>query len=185
MKCSIVRIVCFAVIVLAVSHACMGQEAQDLLPHDPILISGDGAFTAGNGVVGGSGTEEDPFVVAGLHIDASGESYGIRIEDVTRHVLIRDCLIGGASRYGLCVMNSVGPAIEGCRIEEAAYQRCYQELSTGEDFHDALALTKQEILNNMFTVYSRSGLSERELTKIITTGCERANKDYKDKNHEY
>ena len=100
------------VVVLAIAYACVGQGVEDLLPRNPILISGDGALTAENGIVSGSGTEEDPFVVVGLHIDANGERYGILVEDVTRHILIKDCHISGASRYGIRMVGSVGPVVE-------------------------------------------------------------------------
>ncbi|MFC2106627.1 hypothetical protein ACFLS0_07760, partial [Candidatus Bipolaricaulota bacterium] len=50
----------------------------------PISILGDTDFTTENGVVGGTGTQDDPYVVAGWEIVVpSGEYYGVRIENVT------------------------------------------------------------------------------------------------------
>ncbi|OLE75249.1 hypothetical protein AUG19_06020 [archaeon 13_1_20CM_2_54_9] len=43
-------------------------KAQSLSPHDPIYISNDAGFTPANGVVNGSGTLMDPYVIAGWDI---------------------------------------------------------------------------------------------------------------------
>ena len=40
--------------------------------HNPIFISGDAAFTSANGVSGGTGTEQDPFIIANFSINGKG-----------------------------------------------------------------------------------------------------------------
>jgi len=56
--------------------------------HSPIEITDDLDFTSANGVVSGSGVEEDPFIIEGWKIDAS-ESHGIYISQTTKYFNIQ------------------------------------------------------------------------------------------------
>ena len=71
-------------------------NAQELTPHDPIVIEGDWQFDADHGVVSGSGTAEDPYVIEGWDIDATNSQFGILIEDTTAHFVVRNCFIHDA-----------------------------------------------------------------------------------------
>ncbi len=64
--------------------------------HDPILINGDKAFTAANGVVGGSGTAADPYVIEGWDL-AISSSFGIHIIGTSSHLVIRNVVVHGSS----------------------------------------------------------------------------------------
>ena len=76
-------------------------------PRAPILIDGDGNFTAPNGVSGGSGTPVDPFVIEGWEINASA-GHGILIRNTSAHFVIQDAYV-----------HSGGPAFDGIRLENA------------------------------------------------------------------
>ncbi len=67
--------------------------AQGWVPHKPIYIYGDDAFTWENGVVGGSGTADDPYIIEGWIIDTLGYDYGIYIDHTTAHFVIRNCVV--------------------------------------------------------------------------------------------
>jgi len=71
-----------ATLISAVAH---GRTA-----HDPIVIEGDADFTAANGVIAGTGTGGDPYLIAGWTIDAWATGYGIVIRDTTAWFFIRD-----------------------------------------------------------------------------------------------
>lgn len=69
-----------------------GSEQQER--HDPIHVMSDAELmapdaVAGNGVRGGSGTEDDPYRIAEWLI-SSQDQPAIHIEDITSHVLIQD-----------------------------------------------------------------------------------------------
>jgi len=64
--------------------------------HSPISITTDLEFNHANGVVGGSGTEADPYVIADWDIDASTGT-GIAIQSTTAHFIIRNCNIHDGS----------------------------------------------------------------------------------------
>jgi parallel beta-helix repeat protein len=86
----------------------------------PISILGNSDFTAENGVVSGTGTANDPYVIAGWEIAASSDDlYAVRIENVAAAFVLRGLVVtnasskeGAAIRIGF----SQGGRVEGCRI---------------------------------------------------------------------
>jgi len=84
---------------------------------DPILIEGDAGFTAANGVVGGSGTSLDPFVIEGWEIHA-GPRNGIEIRNTTDAFLIRAVRVRDADydRLGVYLLNVTGARLDNSSI---------------------------------------------------------------------
>jgi basic membrane protein A len=66
--------------------------SDGLTSHDPIYIDGDDNFIPANGVVAGSGTAEDPYIIEGWDIDASTAD-GIRIRNTTAYFIIRNVYV--------------------------------------------------------------------------------------------
>ena len=64
-------------------------------PHAPIQIISNADFTVPNGVVRGSGTATDPYVIEGWEIAPTG-SHGINIQNTDRFFVIRDVYVHGA-----------------------------------------------------------------------------------------
>jgi len=67
-------------------------SSTSLTPHDPIYIEGNDNFTSANGVVGGRGTENDPYIIENWHISAK-DNHGIWIRNTTAYFVIRNCVI--------------------------------------------------------------------------------------------
>ena len=65
---------------------------EGLIPRDPILIVGNDNFTPANGVVAGSGTAEDPYIIENWNINASITT-GIIIRNTTVHFIIRNSYV--------------------------------------------------------------------------------------------
>jgi hypothetical protein len=61
-------------------------------PHQPIKIHENRDFTAANGVVGGNGTEADPYIISSWEIDSTSEN-GIEIKNTDAHFIIRNVCI--------------------------------------------------------------------------------------------
>lgn len=78
------------------------EEGSAYIPHSPITINGNSDFIPANGVVGGSGTPLDPFIIEGWEINASG-TIGITISNTDAHFRIKNVYIhtGGASFGGV------------------------------------------------------------------------------------
>jgi parallel beta-helix repeat protein len=91
----------------------------------PISILGNADFTSENGVVGGTGTVDDPYVIAGWEITVpSGEYYGVRIENVTAQFVLRGLIIQNATDFngaGIRIGFASGGAIEGCSVSNSMH----------------------------------------------------------------
>ncbi len=74
-------------------------------PHSPITIIGDKDFIFRNGVISGSGTPDDPYIIKGWEINASDSDYGIYVRDTTAYFIIIYCRIYGANLYGIYLEN--------------------------------------------------------------------------------
>jgi len=73
------------------------MEPNGYTSHTPIYINGNSNFTAQNGVVGGNGTGDDPYIIEGWEIDARGGDYCIKIENTNVYFVIRNCYLHGAT----------------------------------------------------------------------------------------
>jgi parallel beta-helix repeat protein len=90
----------------------------ELAAHDPILIDGNAEFTDANGVVAGSGTESDPYVIVGWDIEPP---YGVTCIDVRNadaHFVVQDCYLHGSQSA------SGGSGIDLLKCSNATIERC-------------------------------------------------------------
>ena len=84
-------LVLFAVLTLTVVGLAGGT-------HAPILILGNSDFTVDNGVVGGTGTPDDPYLITGWEINVpQNTKYGVKIENTSAHFILRGVIIRGAN----------------------------------------------------------------------------------------
>ncbi|MCS7240263.1 MAG: right-handed parallel beta-helix repeat-containing protein [Candidatus Bipolaricaulota bacterium] len=91
--------------------------SQGWAPHEPIYIHSDAGFTWENGVVKGSGTAGDPYVIEGWVIDTRGHDYGIYVDGTRAHFVIRNCQIRyPQERAGIFLSNVRNGRIEGNAI---------------------------------------------------------------------
>ncbi len=79
---------------LGIGDADVVAFAEDFYkPHSPIRIESNEDFNLAHGVVYGSGTEDDPYIISGWKIDANHTQYGILISNVSAYVVIENCYI--------------------------------------------------------------------------------------------
>ncbi|GEM_PF-3247043 len=96
--------------------ATRAPQERPLRPHAPIVIAGNRAFTAENGVVRGSGTAEDPYVIEGWRIDAPQAPVGISIADTDAYAIVRRCEVRNTQRAGIRLDRAANVTIENCRV---------------------------------------------------------------------
>ncbi len=104
------------VLLLAIGLA-VGSSGEGFLfwgMREPIFIFGDSGFTYQNGVIAGSGTAEDPYLIEGWRIAAERGDYGIRIDHTTRPFLIRNCVVEQAGDAAIELNSVSNGTIEGC-----------------------------------------------------------------------
>lgn len=110
---------CWIGIILGFSILAGGQYCGEVgcwELREPIYIYGNADFTCENGVVSGSGSQYDPYIIAGWRIVASEASYGINIEHTTKYFVIRNCIIEGASGAGIRFYAVEKGSIDGCHL---------------------------------------------------------------------
>ena len=135
--------------------------------HDPIDIDGNAQFTNASGVVWGSGTPSDPYIIEGWEIDVSGDYAvdGIRIWHTDAHFIVRDVYVssiltaanGGISLHSVengSIVNAtlenlvVGVACfslgENLIVEECTFRNC----TTGCAVYEAHNIT---VTSNTFS----------------------------------
>lgn len=95
MRLSIYAAFLAILLIALLALASIPEGGVSLEPHDPIRITGNSEFTAENGVVSGSGTAEDPYLIEGWLMTEAviGADYGIWLENTDAHVVIRNCQI--------------------------------------------------------------------------------------------
>ena len=64
--------------------------------HDPIMIKGNHDLTAANGITGGSGTADDPYIIEGWQITAA-TTPGIQIIGTSAYLVIKNISIQGSA----------------------------------------------------------------------------------------
>ncbi|MCX8173454.1 MAG: right-handed parallel beta-helix repeat-containing protein [Thermoplasmata archaeon] len=97
----------------------IGADKGTMAVHTPIYINGNSNFTYENGVVGGSGTSSDPYVIQSWEIDCSN-AHGIWIANTTLHFVIRNVQIRSenlSSFYGIYLTNLTNARIENVTVQ--------------------------------------------------------------------
>ena len=105
----------------------------------PIVIRSDADFTEENGVLSGSGTPEDPYIIAGWDIRVpAGAPYGVWIENTTAAFILRGIKVFGANApngAALYLAQVRGGSIEDCLIQDS-YNGLLISASTDVTVHD-------------------------------------------------
>lgn len=106
--CTIAFLLLFGIVVVA--------SCENVFARKPIEITSDYEFTSKNGVVAGSGTADDPYVIEGWQIDAGYHDYGIRIHRTTRAFVIRNVEISGAAKAGIYLSHVTRGIVQDCNL---------------------------------------------------------------------
>jgi len=114
------RVVLISALMVAASLGIMSVSTCDVAAystHQPILINGDANFTSANGVVSGSGSQGNPYVISGWEI-YSNIAHGIDIRNTASHFEIRDVYIHGgtSSNSGIHIEWSHNALIENATL---------------------------------------------------------------------
>ncbi len=90
---------------------------QATVSHSTILIDGDAAFTAANGVTGGAGTAANPYLIGGWDIEQSG-SVGIGVQNTRAHFVISNVFVHApdGSGWGISLTNVTNGRVEDSNV---------------------------------------------------------------------
>jgi parallel beta-helix repeat protein len=100
---SVLLILCSSILLTTIS---IPDTASSNTSHDPILIDGDLNLTSENGVVSGSGTPSDPFVIEGWSIVSQDEP-ALIIVNTSASIIVRGITLqgGGLEGHGILLKN--------------------------------------------------------------------------------
>jgi len=111
-----------AIVLVFISALFLGVVAL-AAERGPIVIRSDDDFTADNGVIAGTGTPEDPYIIAGWDIRVpQTASYGVRIENTTAPFILRGVKVIGADDpqgAAIYLAGVHGGAIEDCLVQNS------------------------------------------------------------------
>src|SRR3989454_7259551 len=86
-------------------------------PHAPIRIQSNAEFTPSNGVVGGDGTPDDPYLIAGWEITNVDTMEAIFIRDTDASFVIRDVFVHQPPGLGFAGIRFI--EVSNGRVEES------------------------------------------------------------------
>jgi parallel beta-helix repeat protein len=134
-KVLVLAVILIAVLVLGATAGLVSQigNSKEPLPsetparityttHGPISIVGNEGFTNESGVVWGSGTESDPYIIEGWDINAS-TAIGIEVRNTDAHFIIRTCHVhdGGDSHDGININVGANGTLDGNNCSNNAF----------------------------------------------------------------
>ncbi len=137
---------------------------------NPIRIEGDAAFTSANGVVGGSGTFVDPFVIEGWDIDATTVT-GIWVSNTTLNFTVRAVSVhsGGITSLDILLVNVANATVDsaivaGGRIGVAVFNSSFATVTnctvqgTGLGGIFVAGSSNVSIVNNALVLNQQNGI---------------------------
>ena len=174
------------------------EKASRVVPlynvFSPIRIEGDAAFTTANGVVGGSGSFADPFVIEGWDIDST-TSTGIFVSNTTLNFTVRavnvhsggivsldillfnvanatvDSAIVAGGRIGVAVFNSTFVAVTNCTVQGTNLGGIFVSSSGNVSMvNNALVLNQQngiDVQNSAYLALKNNTMSFNPLNGLV------------------
>ena len=94
--------------------------------HNPIVINSNSDFTYANGVIGGSGDWNDPYVISNWDFSTNTNQTQIFINATDKHFIISDCIVHGhdllPQSLGIYFLDVRNGTVKNC-IVSGNYQR--------------------------------------------------------------
>lgn len=169
----------FALMMAVVFLSAGMSGSADAAPSGPIYIGSDAELDAMG--LPGDGSEGDPYILSGLEIDATGNSYAISINFVNKHLWISECILENSNHVGIEVWYSSNIWIQGNTIRNNAddaitLYSCNNVSMTGNDcwnnplYGVAIRVASDiEVVGNYFT-NSADGLNLENVERSELSG---------------
>lgn len=119
--------------------------------HEPVRIVGEEELKETKVVDGGSGTENDPYLIKDWKIDASGSDYGLFLRGTKAHVSISGLEITGAEVSNLSLKEVENVTVKGCNLKDSVNG---VEVINGKE----VELTRNRVISNKFGISIVDGI---------------------------
>ncbi|MEM3397306.1 MAG: NosD domain-containing protein [Thermoplasmata archaeon] len=139
------------------AYSIDGWTSSDWYPlsktnlHLPIHITSNSEFTPMNGVVGGTGSLDDPYIIEGWEIDAHGKTYSIWIENTNVYFIIRECNLWNATDL-MSAPFGAGIALRGVQNGKIESNRCNNSMYGIYVYSNTMncQITKNDVSENIW-----------------------------------
>lgn len=142
---SSIIVVIAIVIVVAIagigSYLLLKSEKKEggLTPHDPIHIEGNAGFTAANGVVAGSGTADDPYIIECWDI-SSENAKGVWIENTDARFIIRNCYVHDGYPYNSPFGGGIFfKEVKNGKVEKCTLENNYEHIALFQSYNNTIS----------------------------------------------
>jgi len=155
-------LIMLALLVIIVSTS---QEADALTDHDPIHIVGDTNFTTANGVVSGSGSLGDPYIISGWNISFNNTT-GLMVEQTSKYFVIENLTIMDSSTVN---------RYSAIKLEYVKYATI-RNLSMNNSNSDSYGINVRYANNGWLNISNVTGLNYSEIStfrckNVTLTDC--------------
>ncbi len=125
-----------------------------------IKIDSNADFTSANGVIGGNGTQDNPYIIGWWDIDAQGGNYAIQISNTTAYFVITHCYLHNTSNGGV-VLNNV---TNGYLLKNRIYENFYGVLFSSSHGN---TLASNVFYSNDYPVYVLVSPNKEDFNQTI------------------
>jgi nitrous oxidase accessory protein NosD len=122
-RISIIAAAAFVLLAMNSAQIAWADPIPFIPPANPkavMEITGDGDFTAENGVVGGNGTEYNPYIIQGLNLTVSDQAAGLYIHLTRASFLVKYVNITNAgsshANYGILLDDVTNGTVDLCGV---------------------------------------------------------------------
>lgn len=159
-----------------------------------IYIEGDSQFNATNGVISGTGTSGDPYIISGWEINGTADGYGIIISETDAYCIITNCTLYESNAYpdssGILLYQCANITITDCNLirneigvgvyesNNIIVMECYLE-ENGVLSNESGGVPNPNIMTGILVLASNNvTVSNNELYNELTDGIRIYQSDY-------
>jgi parallel beta-helix repeat protein len=138
--------------------------------HAPIRIENNSGFNASNGVTGGVGSANNPYIIDGWEIDGSGGGFCIYIGNTTDHFIVRNCSLHSADGRPNTYYWNAGISIYNNTNGSVINNTCFNNNIYGIYLQSAtnISVINNTCKNNTYGIWLNSSASNN---KILENSC--------------
>lgn len=160
---SLLIIALLIVISLTITNQSRSEEDKEntLTNHSPIFINGNSNFTSANGVKGGDGSKNNPYIIENWIISGDKKN-GIEIRNTTAYFIIRnvyikeiDWIIGEPFNSGIYFYNVSNGKIENSTLSKN-FIGIYFQNSTHNKIIESNISDNNQIINTLLTDFTHA-----------------------------
>jgi len=148
-RCRFALVTALTLVVPLLAASTLPDIASGYTPRGPIYIDGNGDFAPGNGVTGGNGTWDDPYLIQGWEVGVVSSWAAIEIRNTDAHFVIDAVHVfnpsGRIDAVGLRFANVTNGVVSNSLVEDLLYAVQFPQFSP---WSSNITLARSEFRDN-------------------------------------